>query len=252
MRSYLLILHWLVIGTAAAAQPARSSGVVGKVRSVADSAPLPRAVVRVRGTSRIVHTDERGMFAFDSVPPGAVNVEVRRLGYHPVDTTVFPSIDGRLSIEVWLKPVPQRLVEVEVRGQRIMVPAYLRDAVIRGNRNNGTLITAEDIKLRNPLDTKAMFDGIAGIHVRFSRIVFVRCSNPEGVASPFVTNPRVHVYVDGSRVTVTGDAEEAYATIQSIHPLSIELIEVYGGVARIPAEYLVDACAVVAIWTKAR
>jgi hypothetical protein len=251
VRAYLLILPVALIGADLGAQPARSH-VRGTIRSQTDSAPLVGALVSVRGVSKPVHSDERGVFALDSVPAGVLTLQVRRLGYRPVDTTVHPLSDGTLVIDVWLKPVPRRLVEVEVRGRMILVPAYLRDAYIRGNRNHGTLITAEDIALRNPLDAKAMFEGIPGVHVLTNKIVFIRCSNPGGAVSPFVTNPRVHVYVDGTRVTSTGDEAEAYATIQNIHPLSIELIEVYGGVARIPAEYLVDACAVVAIWTKAR
>jgi hypothetical protein len=81
-------------------------------------------------------------------------------------------------------------------------------------------------------------------------LIFVRCANPPGSASSFQTDPRVQVYVNGSRATVLGDPAEALAAIQSIHPLDIELMEIYTGVARIPADFLADACGVVAIWTK--
>ena len=50
---------------------------------------------------------------------------------------------------------------------------------------------------------------------------------------------------------------EIYSTISAVNynsqlvsPADIELMEVYTGVARLPAEYINDACAVIAVWTK--
>jgi hypothetical protein len=43
------------------------------------------------------------------------------------------------------------------------------------------------------------------------------------------------------------DAEHA---LRSVVPTSMQVIEVYTGVGQIPAEFLADACAVFAIWTK--
>jgi len=154
------------------------------------------------------------------------------------------------SVDIRLTPLPQRLTEVEVRGRKIMIPAHLQAVYERANRNHGTLITAEDIKRRNPVDTKSMLDGIPGVRVMDYWIIFARCSDPLGVPTPFRTPPRVQVYVNDVRTTVTGHPAEAYAVIQSIHPSDIEMIEVYTGIARIPAEFLADACGVVAIWTK--
>ena len=40
-------------------------------------------------------------------------------------------------------------------------------------------------------------------------------------------------------------------TLAAVNPTSIQAIEVYRGASQLPAEFLDDACAVIAIWTKA-
>ena len=63
---------------------------------------------------------------------------------------------------------------------------------------------------------------------------------------------RIQVYVNGVRVTGYGggSGEDAFHALRDIRPSSVEIIEVYRGVARIPGEYLADACAVILVWTR--
>ena len=85
---------------------------------------------------------------------------------------------------------------------------------------------------------------------------------------------KVQVYVDGVRVTeynqaLTGAADpqslrmkttmrdlnldlsrDVSHELRDIVPSSLQLVEVYRGVARLPARYAADACAVVLIWTR--
>lgn len=251
MRTAIVLVTCCIVGTTGRAQlPDGAGRITGVVRSASDSAPLSHATVVVKGTWKTAQTNDSGAFAFNNVSAGSQRLEVRKLGFRAADTTLQVSLGVNTSVDFRLTPLPQRLAEVEVRGRKIMIPAHLQAVYERANRNHGTLITAEDIRRRNPLDTKAMLEGIAGVHVLNAWIIFARCSNPIGGPSPFLTPPRVHVYVNGGRGTVVGDPAEAYAAIQDIHPSSIELMEVYTGIARIPVEYLADACATVAIWTK--
>jgi len=46
------------------------------------------------------------------------------------------------------------------------------------------------------------------------------------------------------------DPHGIYDALRSVKPQSIQIMEIYPGVATIPAEYLANACAVVLIWTK--
>jgi hypothetical protein len=246
MRASLVVVVCLFAALEMQAQSVAT--VAGTVRARADSSPLARAQVTVRGGHITSSTNDSGIFVLDRAPVGVLNLQVRRLGFRALDTAVTIGADS--SLVVWLMAVPRRLAEVEVRGRRIMIPAHMREIIERADRNHGTLITADDIERVFPQDAKSMLYGIAGIRVETTRITFVRCSNPANGATAF-QSPKVHVYVNGSRHTVSGDSYEAREVIQSVHPKDIEMMEVYGGVTRIPAEFLVDACAVVAIWTKA-
>lgn len=224
--------------------------ITGTVRATSDSAVLAQVHVAIRGVRVSTLTNGSGTFVIEQVPTGQFVLEVRRLGFRAIDLPL--SVGADTSIVIYMTPLPQRLAEIEVGGKRILIRAHMRPIYERADRNHGTLITASDIERVFPQDTKSMLQGIAGIHVETRTIRFVRCSNPQGAASPFRGSPpKVHVYVNGSRHSVTGSSTEALAIIQSVHPNDIELMEVYGGVTRIPAEFLVDACAVVAIWTKA-
>jgi hypothetical protein len=77
--------------------------------------------------------------------------------------------------------------------------------------------------------------------------VFARCKGPLSGASKDKT--AVQVYIDGTRVTNSKDDTVAEA-LRLVTPRDIEVMEVYSGVARLPAEFLEDACAVIVIWTK--
>lgn len=224
--------------------------IAGTIRATSDSSALSGARVTIRDTDISARTNDSGVFVLDRTPVGTVMLEVRRLGFRALDTTI--SIGADASLAVWLTPVPRRLAEIDVKGKRILIPAHMRAVYERADRNHGTLITADDIERVFPQDTKAMLQGIAGIRVELKRVHFVRCSNIRGAGAPFpASSPRVHVYVNGHRHTTVGDEYEVKEVIDAVHPNDIELIEVYGGVARIPVDFLVDACAVVAIWTKA-
>ncbi|MBL0170553.1 MAG: hypothetical protein IPP90_07435 [Gemmatimonadaceae bacterium] len=63
------------------------------------------------------------------------------------------------------------------------------------------------------------------------------------------------MWVDGTRWTKYFSRDtlvnvNATKAVRDIPVSSIQLMEVYSGVARIPGEYLDDACAVILIWRK--
>jgi len=67
-----------------------------------------------------------------------------------------------------------------------------------------------------------------------TRVYFSRCSD------------RVGVWINGVRIR-TADHNEALALI---HPREVAAMEVYRGVAQIPAEFRYDNCAAIAVWTR--
>ena len=257
----------------AAAQSDRV-GTVGGLVVTLDSAAIPAAIVMLDSSTAPVTTNNAGVFVFRNVAVGRHVLTARRLGFSVATTTATVAASESTTVVLRLEPAPQMLPEVEVRGRKVIDLPRFTAAVERANRNNGAVFTADDIAKENPLDTKSLLERLPGVHVNDRGIMFARCQdsgmlpNPNasgrGASAAFMTphgpSARIQVYVDGKRLTYRDastsgnpvyDNDDANGILKSINPRSIAVMEVYTGIARIPGEYLEDACAVIAIWTKA-
>lgn len=246
MRSTATLVGLLLVSHALHAQR-----VTGTIRSLADSAPLGGAIVGVAGGA-YMKTDSGGFFRFGRLNAGRHEVRVRRLGYEPFARYLNVTAEGPNDFTIWMTPLPVRLVEVKVSGKSLAVPYRFEEVYRRAASGFGHLITLEEIERRRPFDVRSMLDGLPGIQVQPQRILFRRCGGGNDYSSRIEAS-KVQVYVDGRRVTKfqggpTGtNVDEALSHVQIA---SVQVIEVYVGVAEIPAEFAVDACAVIAVWTK--
>ena len=250
----------------AMASPLSAQLVVGKGRvtgivvTASDSTTLPGATVDLAGAQRRASTTARGTFVLDSVAPGMQHITVRQLGYLAATATVDVA-DGQSSfVLIRLTRLPRQLSRVDIRGKRIEVPRRFQEAADRADLNNGYIVTAADIRLLNPIETKRLLERLPGVHVHDQGISFARCdagltfvnASMSGEGPPHAPrqNAKIQVYIDGQRVTNdVGEADAEWA-LRQVAPSEIGLMEVYTGVARIPAEWFADACGVIAIWTK--
>jgi hypothetical protein len=256
---YMLALH--VAGVSAQEVP---RGSIKGFVVAANSTPIPTAVVTLDSSRVQVATDSLGAFAFRNVAVGRHALTARRLGFAMGSVTATVTADESTAVVLRLEPAPQVLSEVEVRGRKVIDLPRFRAAVERASRNNGAVFTADEIAKENPLDTKSLLERLPGVHVNDRGIMFDRCQDSgmlpgygsgRGGSASFGAasgpTPRVQVYVDGLRLTRDQGGEDANQILKSVKPQSIAAMEVYTGIARIPGEYLEDACAVIAIWTKA-
>ena len=236
-----------MVGTIAGALPAQSYTLSGVVRSAVDSSPLYGASVTVVGHGRAT-TDSGGRFRFRSAPSGRLELRVRRLGFQPFARYVRTE-EAIPPLLIALTPIPVELKEVRVAGRLVRVPPGLEDVYRRAASGFGHLITPEEIELRQAYHVKELLSNVPGVFIDIGKIRFRRCGDPNNQRSP--DRPKVQVYIDGDRVTRFDkdqtNADEALSQVAVSH---IVAIEVFTGVAQIPGEYHVDACAVVAIWTK--
>lgn len=131
----------------------------------------------------------------------------------------------------------------------LKVPARFEDVYARAAHEHGTFFTRQDIDKLNPLDVGSLLDRVPSVYMSGNTPVFARCKGPLAGGSPGTST--VQVYIDGTRVTASKSTAVPEA-LRLVTPRDIEAIEVYSGVARLPAEFLEDACAVIAIWTKSR
>lgn len=275
---YRVMLLLAVPMLAATSQSTTSGTITGVVLSAADSLPVPSAMVTLDSSAAQVTTDSTGAFVLTRVPFGAHAVIARRLGFAPTGENITVASTGTTKLVLRLVPTIPMLAQVVVRGVQVSdLPRFVQ-AVERARRSNGAVFTAAEIDRDDPLDTKELLGQLPGVHVDDRGIAFDRCQDDGTLASGTIrsggayrspsaedgpstgsSGPRVQVYVDGVRLTHdetrnSGDArdrDDASGILRGIDPRSIAVMEVYTGIAKIPAEYLADACAVIAIWTKA-
>lgn len=237
-----------------AAQTANDGILRGVVRAAADSSPVPFATLTLDSAGVEVTSDSAGAFVFRGVRAGPHLLGVRRIGF--VADTISVTVRAGMTMTVILRldAAPRRLAEVEVRGRKVLDLPRFRQAVERAIRNNGAAFTADDIAQDNPERTRELLLRLAGVNVNDRSVTFARCQDMGSLPGPFggagAGTAKVQVYVDGMRLT-TNAGDDVGHILNDIPPSSIAVMEVYTGVAKIPAEYSEDACAVIAIWTKA-
>jgi hypothetical protein len=237
------------------------------VLAARDSSQLRDAEALV-DDSLLARPNARGELRISGLEEGKHEVIVRRLGFTPVMRSVTLSgVEVRVDT-VYLERMAQLLTEVMVRGRMVRVPTKYVDVLRRAASGWGTVFTREDI--RGAHDLKSLMFQLPGVHVNDRGIFFRRCSgelsgqsvapNPKSAgvsaasASPKLTEAKVQVYIDGVRVTMLSEdrgSDHLTTALALVHPSDIEFMEVYRGVAQIPVEFVNDACAVIAIWTRA-
>jgi len=125
------------------------------------------------------------------------------------------------------------------------LPRRFYEAYRRAEIRHGYFFTAEEIQRINPFDMESLFYRIPGARINERSLAFGRCDPANGAPA------KVQVWIDGHRMTRSGGPVEAREALRLIHPSSVQIMEVYTSMSSIPAEFYDDACAVVAIWTKA-
>ena len=222
---------------------AQTGTITGTVHVAGDSVRRLRDVgVVLDPTDRQTRTDSLGGFRFAGVAAGEYRVRVRRVGFEANVMKVIATADRDVAVNVAMKATAQAMATMTIAGKRIDYPVRLTEAYTRVRRGAGYFVTREQIDSLFPLDVTSLLIRVPGVRINSQRIEFARCRY-EG---------NVHVWVDGTRWTSgqKGFGLSALSAIRDIPPSSIQLMEVYGGVARIPGEYLDDACAVIVIWRK--
>jgi hypothetical protein len=224
--------------------------------------PLPLAEVTVLGTEpKTVMTDSAGRFLVRELPVGQHVVRVRRVGFKPQYLSATLVAGEAREFNIILEAGAYELPEVKVTARLAKPIEYAwttkYDEFFRRRQVGlGKFITREDFEKTNPYRTSSILFGIPGIHVRFSghertEIWFTGCNH-------------ISVWIDGFQVRINKESgsgmqrrsgagptpAEIGELISRILPSQIELVEVYSGPARMPAEYLGDSCAAIAFWTR--
>lgn len=233
----------LVLLVALLATPlvARAQGrIEGVVRDSA-GARIAGAELRLGGTSAGTVTDENGAFAFAGVPAGSASLSTRRIGFAPETVTVAVRNGATTPVSITVREVARELPSVVVRAKKDhRYTGYLAGFYERRDRGFGHFLTAEEIMRTHPRELTDILRIVPGINV---------FPGPDGVE---------HVRLRGNRCwpVVVLDGMPAVAAefdVDDIPPSDVAGIEVYGGAAAVPVEFVVPfgptACGTIVIWT---
>ena len=208
--------------------------------------PLANAQLSVWGTTAETATDSRGRFRLGGLPGGTQTVEVRAIGFQPVEQVV--TLSGQpVAVEIALRDRATELagVNVTATAHRARLGRFyerMRDSE-RGI-NHGYFITEEDIERRKPAYVTQLFYNFPTVRVR-------------AIGSPMEDDVlgtrecKMTVFVDNVRVvgTLSGKDEKINKLLPPSH---VAAIEIYPRSVTAPPAYqsLNGTCGVILIWTK--
>ncbi|HLA13575.1 MAG TPA: carboxypeptidase regulatory-like domain-containing protein, partial [Gemmatimonadaceae bacterium] len=218
--------------------------VVGSVRGVVRDSlggVVSDAHVAIRGSSSRTISGRAGEFRLAGLPPGDALLEVRRLGYRPASSPVTIAAGRELEVDVALSPVPEQLAPVEVQGTAQVYDSRLAGFNARKSKKVGHIVTREKLDQMHSARFVDALRGMPGVSVRTLRGGVVTVSLRGARCAPVF-------YMDGFPAT-SGTMD-----LDMIDLSGVEGIEVYSGMASIPAEFMIstggESCGVIAVWSR--
>ncbi len=145
--------------------------VAGTVRDAETSEPLVGAVVTLTDLDRAVATDGGGQYVLRQVPAGPQHVTVRLIGYAQATLHALVPQDGRLEINVSLRPEPVRMPPLDVRTPVVVRGVEGGDAETYPDRESSVAAVRNHPLLSEP----EVFEGLGGGEVA------LRPESPSGV-----------------------------------------------------------------------
>ncbi|HKV50048.1 MAG TPA: carboxypeptidase regulatory-like domain-containing protein [Gemmatimonadaceae bacterium] len=225
---------------------ARTAALAGVVTDTTGQ-PLADAEVRLAGMpGGVARSDQQGHFRLASLLAGSWDVQVQRIAFLPSRVPVVLRPDGTTTASFVLRPAPNVLDTVHVRGHRPDAFALQEKARLFPG---ATFLSAAAIDSLHASRVTDILGGVKGVQLVY----------PDSGGPPLVQLARtrfsdlmhagicpIEYYVDGIPFDMKNSPDA------SLHPGDIAAIEVYDGASNIPPEYNAgsSACGVVVIWTK--
>lgn len=203
--------------------------------TVTDSAKAPLEDAQVVVGTAVWKTGSDGKVIIGNQGRDTLEGVVRRVGY---GNATFKARTGE-QLTVVLQKL-QLIRDVVVRGSPPMTQAKrsrLEGFFRRRAEGEGTFIDREAIDARDAERVVDLLRSVSGIRIRYigsiPYVQFVRCA-------------QVEVYINGIR------ASQGFSDLFAIQPKDLEALEIYHGLATVPAEFSPrpNDCAAVAVWTR--
>ena len=221
------------------------TGIVGVVTDQVSGEPIPEVVVNAPAVGRASTTAADGRFVLPDLVPGRHELVFSHLGYQRRAETIEVQAGHATKVQVDLTVDAIELDPIEVAVDRRDRNLERAGFYQREEDGWGHFVDRGDIENWNPIDlTDALirFPGVAIVAgARSPMDRRLRFRRGRGVCAP-------RVYLDG--VMLTG--RRAFSVDDIVNPMSVAGVEMYRGVAGIPAQYsgLGTDCGVVLIWLR--
>ena len=241
----------------ASAQVRGEIRLFGRVIDNETTDPIPGAIVELlnsRGSALgQALTNDHGAFVFIVPQHAGYRFRASRIGYRRANTpTLWTEEHDTLHVEIRLDHEAVLLAPLEVtawsrRVRPSPVTEGFRDRMASGL---GYFVTREDVLERKPLYATDMLTSIPGVQLRSSG----RGTSREIFLPRTGANCPAQVFVDGLLLNGGGTdmGGSSFTLDDAVAPGSIEGIEVYHGLASVPAEFLnpESRCGAVVVWTR--
>lgn len=88
----------------------------GEIVAEGTATPIPYTTVRLQPVGRDRFTDRAGKFVYYSIAAGEYRLQVRMVGYIPIDTAIVVKANSPLAVSIVMKRIPTALEAVEVKA----------------------------------------------------------------------------------------------------------------------------------------
>jgi carboxypeptidase family protein/TonB-dependent receptor-like protein len=204
--------------------------------------PIPHADVAVVALRKLTKTDDEGVFRFEALPAGALDVSIRRLGFQPLRFT-HAIVPGRFdTVHVSLVAYATTLEGIQVSERDLRRLLWIEDFYRRRSRGIGTFITRDDIESRRASRLSDVFRNTPGI-----RFVPVRGGTGIRFVSAAVQRRDCvpMIWMDGQRAPGL--------EVDELPVNEIEGVELYHGPSTTPIRFsqgAITTCGTIVIWTR--
>jgi hypothetical protein len=212
----------------------------------ANGMALAGARVSLWGTGLEATTGSDGVFQLAELPGGTHTLEVRAVGFAPIQRPVDIVQGAPDATEVALENLAIMLDTVRVSAERIYTSPRTADFERRLRSGMGHIIEAKEIAKRQAVSLTDVLRMVPGVLIMPSRYTNedVMMRGGQAVLGGGLCRP--DIYIDGARA-----ANDPTFPINSIVLVNeIRAVEVYARPASAPSEYRsLSGCGVILLWT---
>lgn len=215
----------------------------GIVKDQANGAPVPSVMLRLAPTGVRVLSENDGRFVFLRVPIGDYRLYVEHISYAP-NSVPLEIRNEDINAEIQLTPdaILLQPIVVTTFSRRLETVGFYE----RKQHGIGTFVTRRQVDSMDVQRASDLLRGIPGLRLLFQ----AQRRGPPLQQTIGRNNCRFKYIVDGSRTLPDFEMD-------NLAPFAIEGIEIYAGVAEIPATFRPLAaepagatCGVIAVWTR--